>query len=91
MCKYCEFNEDGSALKDFSECHDMGFMGDFNAFAGIEKDEHGEHKLNVWMAIDSNPCSDASNLEGIISYDVLNKKINYCPMCGRKLGENAES
>ena len=91
MCEYCEFDENGAALSHFSVCSDAGFLGGFHTFAGVARNKHGFHKLDVWMMIDSDPLGEQQDNNCCIGYDLMHVKINYCPMCGRKLGEYAES
>ncbi len=87
MCKYCNIKENGMAEDDFTAVHDMGFMGTFVAYCGIELGNDGNFNLAVSMAIDNSDSDDLDNFEGYVGNEVINQRIYYCPICGRKLDE----
>ena len=72
VCKYCETDERGDVLKDHKNLH--GAPDDATAaLFGIYGDA-----ISGYVSINNT----------IIDGMDFNVKINYCPMCGRKLGGN---
>lgn len=87
MCKFCSFKEDGMAESDFTAIHDLGILGNLVGYCGIELDANKNFSLFVNVTIDNNRSDDLENFENMVSTDVINQRIYYCPMCGRKLDE----
>ena len=87
MCKYCNITENGMAEDNFTAIHDLGIMGNLGAYCGIELNNDGDFRLAVSLIIDNNDSDDLENFEDMVGNMVINQRIYYCPICGRKLDE----
>lgn len=88
-CKYCDLKDEHGG-EYFAMHHFSKISEDANIAL--------ETMIGTYLRIrklDGNPCITVSvpyeTDEGKSHNGVAGKEINYCPFCGRKLGENAES
>ena len=75
MCKYCEMNDADLAEVDImkNQTVNLGIVNSIYINTIIQD-------KNILCTYFTNECNDV--------LDEYNTKINYCPMCGRELGED---
>ena len=74
MCEFCKTDEDGYA-ENGDKSITLGKLGNLHATLDFITEENKKSYLYISANID-NVCDCCVELK---------KKINYCPMCGRKL------
>lgn len=93
-CTYCTFEDDGANLPiDYSFLIDEDVdipipMRKISEYSGIK----ASLRVNAQVCIDKSPDEPytlTANIANAQQEEITRKiKINYCPMCGRKLNEN---
>lgn len=88
MCKFCDFGIDRKTIID--KQIDCGFLGGINISLSIANDyslnsnNYGDYILNFRA---DNQVSLCAEYEEDCIRECEKIKINYCPICGRKLVE----
>lgn len=98
-CKYCAIAPNGDIPDDIEELFNMDFSdeieadGEFSNKEGRNESKRGIIKIKVSHDFNVHACISAGNLLNLDVWDYLDldyqfhteKRINFCPMCGRKL------
>ena len=93
-CKYCEILPNGDVPDDIEEIFHMEFVDEINAegeFSNPRETRKGTVKIEVSHHFTANALITEGNALDIMVWNNSDetfdarKRINFCPMCGRKL------